>query len=141
MTKDQAAERALAKLLLQHHRSSRSSPTKTAESLPGVASEELRVYLCKLIGRSGFHALFSLAIKNATKHAPSLEALRFQPDGTLDGLADIVQHGAPDAEEILLGELLELLITLIGESPTLRHMSDLWPGVSPDISTLISKNG
>ncbi len=141
MPKDQTAKRALARSLLEHHRARGDAAGETGTALDGVAIEQLRIYLCKIIGTSGFHALFSRALKQATSHAPELEALRLKPDGTVDGLGDIARDDAQDAEEVLLAELLELLVTFIGEALTSRLLSDLWPDVSADIASLISRKG
>jgi hypothetical protein len=143
MPKDQTEKRAVVRMLLEHHhsRTDTASQSKAGNALHGAATEELRIYLCKIIGSSGFHALFSRALKQATNRAPELEVLRLQPDGTLDGLAGMDRHGAQDAEEIILAELLELLVTFIGEGLTRRLLSDLWPGVSADIAGLISRKG
>ena len=141
MPKDQTAKRALARSLLEHYHARREAAGEPGTALGGGAIEELRIYLCKIIGTSGFHALFSRALQQATKHAPEIEALRLQPDGTLDGLGDLVLDDAHDAEAVLLAELLELLVTFIGEALTIRLLSDLWPDVSADIAGLISRKG
>jgi hypothetical protein len=141
MLKDQSAHRVLAKSLLEHHRRHRNVAPQSGDALDGVVIEELRIYLCKLIGTAGFHALFSRAIKQATKHVPELEGVRLQLNGALEGLADIARHAAHDAEEVLLAELLELLVTFIGEDLTIRLLSDLWPDMSPSGASRISSKG
>jgi hypothetical protein len=93
--------------------------------------EKLRVPLTKFTGNAGFVSLLSRALVLAKRQVPELKGLRVAADGSLEGYQNIspdlalVRHGG----EVLLAELLNLLVTLIGLSLTLSLVSEAWPDV------------
>lgn len=99
------------------------------------ACEKLRGPLIKLTGTAGFASLMSRGLSLAKRRSPSLEALRVGLDGSLALSQEGPQHpvtadATQDAGLILLGELLALLVTLIGESLTLSLVREAWADVS-----------
>lgn len=94
------------------------------------AAEKLRLHLGKLVGVSGYQALLARALALARAEAPWLDAVQVKADGSLDGFVETALKQNPeeatDGGAILLAQLLGLLITLIGETLTLRLVADIW---------------
>lgn len=84
---------------------------------------KLRPPLIALTGTAGFRSLLSRALTLARREAQGLGAVRVQPDGSLEGL----EGEATQARTVLVGYLLTLLITFIGETLTMRLLHDVWP--------------
>ncbi|MDQ2687179.1 MAG: hypothetical protein M3Y28_04855 [Armatimonadota bacterium] len=114
------------------------------DSVIGVAegiSDTLRAHLSKRIGQEGFRTLQARALTLTTALYPHLRAVRVAHDGSLIGLRGATGTDSPEpgdavtpqerAEGViaLLGQLIGLLITLIGEDLTLRILS----AVSPEL--------
>ena len=110
---------------------SRVEPSNSHPDQAVRAIEKLRGPLIRLIGATGFSSLLARALSMARRHAPSLDRLRVQPDGSVIGLDD-VQHDLNDGGEALVAELLHLLITFIGQSMTLSLVREVWPDASLD---------
>lgn len=96
--------------------------------------EKLRVPLIRLVGVAGFRSLMSRAAAVAKAEVPALAAVEVHADGTLAGL-DGLQHDPDDgaggeAGIIIVAQLLNLLVTFIGEPLTLHLVRDAWPGAS-----------
>lgn len=93
--------------------------------------EKLRTHLLELTGKAGFRALVVRALALATREAPSLRAVRVNPDGSLrmpadiDSRADAARIG--DGGVVLIAKLLGLLIAFVGQNLTLRIVSEVWP--------------
>jgi hypothetical protein len=70
----------------------------------------------------------------ARARAPSLSAVQVAADGSLQGLdelgAQIDKEQAREGGTILIAQLIELLLTFIGEGLTLRMVQDVWPEAS-----------
>jgi hypothetical protein len=93
--------------------------------------EKLRRPLVTLTGTAGFSSLLSRALTLAKRESPALSEVQVKPDGSLDGL----EGEAAQAHPILVGYLLSLLITFIGEALTMRLLNDIWPeltGLNPN---------
>lgn len=93
----------------------------------------LRFRLTKLAGAAGFRSLLSRALVLARLEAPVLKNIGVTSEG---GLEDLVPGGPArlteldrDAECALVAQLLQLLITFVGEPLTLRLVRDAWPDV------------
>lgn len=86
--------------------------------------EKLRRPLSALAGATGFRALLSRALALAKARDPGLSAVQVKPDGSLEGLSE-VHDGV-----LLIGQLLGLLGTFVGESLTLRLIQDAWPDLA-----------
>jgi hypothetical protein len=98
------------------------------------AFEKLRLHLSKLVGVSGYQALLARALALAKAEAPWLGAAQVKADGSIDGFTAAASkqelETALSGGTVLLAQLLGLLITLIGETLTLRIVSDVWPDAS-----------
>jgi hypothetical protein len=103
--------------------------------------EKLRAPLTKLAGDQGYSSLLSRALVLATRQVPSLAAVRVDSDGSLTGLEAIELEGDKREEtgpwgDVLVAELLNLLVTFIGESLTLILVRQVWPQVVTENLTL-----
>ena len=86
--------------------------------------EKLRRPLVAVTGTAGYASLLSRSLTLAKRQAPALASVQVKPDGTLDGLV----ADAAEEHPILVGCLLGLLMTFIGEALTMRVLNDIWPG-------------
>ena len=95
--------------------------------MPAVlsVSEKLRRPLSTLAGSSGFRSLLVRSLTLAKAQDPRLSAVQVKPDGSLEGLGG----GDQDAESgvILIAQLVQLLVTFIGEGLVLSLVLDSWP--------------
>ena len=108
-----------------------SEPT---ESAAFRVCAKLRRPLIALAGIAGFRSLLSRALMLARARAPSLSAVLVAADGSLQGLDElgpqIDKEQAREGGAILIAQLIELLLTFIGEGLTLRMVQDVWPEAS-----------
>ncbi len=100
--------------------------------------ERLRISLTRLAGPDGFAALLQRAVALARAEAPSLQHVRANPDGSIEGLENLTAdttdsegHDTDDAAAIIV-HLLGLLVTFVGEPLTLQLVRDTWPDASLD---------
>lgn len=109
---------------------SRAGPS----ALPGRAGfrvcERLRVPLAHYVGVVGFRSLLRRALMLAHVDAPGLVDLKVADDGTF--LFPAGMDSASEAEVAAAGaaitrELLDLLVTFVGEALTLRLLHEVWP--------------
>jgi len=101
--------------------------------------EKLRTRLVKLAGVDGFRSLLSRALALATVKFPSLGEVHIGASGTLEGLKCDNQE-TEEAGIQLVAQLLELLVTFIGEPLTLHLVRDAWPEASMDGNDLRSED-
>ena len=98
--------------------------------------EELRLRLIRLAGVDGFRSLLSRALTLAKAEVTSLNMVHVRADGSLEGFDGIEgsQEAGPagHAGIVLVAQLLELLVTFVGEPLTLRLVRDKWPDASMD---------
>lgn len=107
---------------------------------PGLAIERLRISLTRLAGVDGFATLLRRALTLAGRELPSLRGLEVEGDGRLMGLERYDAAGAGcEAAVVITAQLLELLVTFIGEPITLRLVREGWPDVSLDEYTTTSE--
>jgi hypothetical protein len=86
--------------------------------------EKLRRPLITLAGTAGFSSLARSGLWSlARREAPALDAVSVEPDGSLKGL----EGAAALATPVLVAHLLNLLITFIGQTLTIRLLHDIWP--------------
>jgi len=137
--------RDLARQLLAIEAAASSNPGNATDAHPHEAVRvcgKLRVSLTRFAGPEGFASLLRRALTLARVEAPALQSVSVKPDGTLDGLEQlVVRGGAKDAAEAITGTLLSLLVTFIGESLTLRLVRDAWPEASFDREQALKKRG
>ena len=86
---------------------------------------KLKPPLTALMGSTGFASILGRALTLAKSDVPALAAATVQPDGALQGF-----EGNDSDQFILVGHLLALLATFIGESLTRRIVSEVWPEVA-----------
>jgi hypothetical protein len=91
--------------------------------------ERLRVPLTKLVGTAGYHSLISRALAMAKAQAPVLEPVRVRLDGSLESFAEINEIDG-DAGVAVVGHLLSLLVTFVGEPLTLSLIRSAWTDVA-----------
>lgn len=96
--------------------------------------ERLRLPFTKLAGNAGFSSFMSRSLTLAKVDAPTLRFLEVQENGALarNGL-QVDGHGLgkdSGADIVLVGQLLHLLVTFIGERLTLTLILETWPGAS-----------
>ena len=97
--------------------------------------DKLRRPLSTLVGAAGFRSLLARALTLAKQESPAISAWEVEPDGSLHALnGDAAQSGA-----VLVAHLIGLMITLIGESLTLRLVHDVWRDL-PDSEINIGRN-
>lgn len=98
---------------------------------PGLAIERLRTSLTRLAGVEGFATLLQRALTLASKEQPSLRGAKIDSDGRLQGVepGDDAGYAATVA---VTAQLLDLLISFVGEPITLRLLREAWPDVSLD---------
>ncbi len=129
----------LSQRLIAHELRSAAGDGEAARAAFRVC-EGLRRQLCALAGVAGYRALIARALALARGRSPWLAEAKIETDGTITFPADIATRIA-DAEFargglLLVAELLGLLSTLIGETLTLRLVSNAWP----DLPLLPSAN-
>lgn len=96
------------------------------------ACETLQVPLAKFVGVAGFRSLLSRALAMAKAEVPSLDAVQVRPDGSLEGLEGIKRTQDAESGIVIVAQLLGLLVTFIGEPPTLRLTRYAWPDAPGD---------
>jgi len=95
--------------------------------------DKLRVSLTRFAGTDGFTALMGRALTLARAEAPSLQSVRVNADGRLEGLEEVAadpEKLSIDAANALTAHLLGLLATFIGEPLTFRLVDEAWPDSS-----------
>ena len=110
--------------------------TETAERI----LDKLRGHLSRKIGAEGFRTLLARALTLTKAQYPYLSAVKVAADGSLSGLheaaelveaADAAQDGkaqsvSTEGVAALVAQLLELLVTFIGEELTRRIVTTIW---------------
>lgn len=120
----------LVRRLIAEERRVVNDPEK--QNLAGFqVCEKLRRPLCTFTGVAGFRALLSRALVLARVKAPLLDGVELKPDGSFLFSPELEPQLATDkaarAGIVLANQLLELLVTFIGEALTLRLLHDVWP--------------
>ena len=128
--------RTLARrLLAMEAASQRATDARVHEAVR--VCEKLRISLTRFAGADGFTALLRRALALARAEVPSLDGITVKPDCSMEGLEELAAdagEGAGEAAAAIAAHLLGLLVTLIGESLTLRLVRESWPDASSDES-------
>ena len=101
---------------------------------------KLQVPLSKFTGPAGFLSLLSRALVLAKSEVPCLSVVQVRPDGSLAGFdelkhdQDVMELELEKGRAVLVGHLLGLLATFIGDSLTRRLACEAWPDVSIEIT-------
>ena len=104
-----------------------------------MADADLQFYVCdklrrplsSLAGNMGFQALIYRALKLTKIEIPRLAEAKLGPDGCLNNLPELQPRlnasEAAEGEVVLIGNVVDLLCTLLGETLALRLIQDVWP--------------
>lgn len=129
--------RNLAQRLVSEERR-RSDPADTEARAAFRVCNKLSESLSALVGARGFRILLLRAQTLAKADAPWLGRLKAGANGALVFPEELERGLEPTAAAkggaALLGHLLELLATFIGEALTLRLVQQVWPKVALDDS-------
>ena len=125
--------RDLARRLLAMEASS-ETPTDAHVHEAVRVCEKLRNSLVRFAGSDGLMALLRRALALARSEVPSLKNMTVNVDGRLE---DVEEAGAAknlttEEAAAIIGHLLGLLATFIGEPLTLRLVRESWPDASLD---------
>lgn len=97
-----------------------------------LVSEKLRISLTRFAGVDGFAALLRRALALASGEMPALQSVKVSADGRLEGFEKLAGGVWEEAAVVLTGNLLELLVTFIGEPIALRLVREAWPNMTID---------
>jgi hypothetical protein len=92
--------------------------------------EKLRISLTRFAGADGFASLLRRSLALARAEVPSLSRISLKSDCSIDGLEALAADepdGGVEAAAALTANLLELLVTFIGEPLTVRLVREAWP--------------
>ena len=127
-----ASMRGLAQRLLAVEAASQNAAG--SHVLDGVrVCEKLQISVSRFTGSAGFVSLLRRALALARAESPSLQNLKVEPDGSLEGceqLAVEAGNGGPEGVVAIIAHLLGLLETFVGEPFTLRLVREAWPDAS-----------
>jgi len=119
--------RDLARRLLE----ASQAASGAAAAPPEQVIDGLRTSLSRFAGSEGFASLLRRALTLATAEVPALASVRIEADGRLQGLSQLDDEPGTSAKNeavvTVAAHLLDLLITFIGESITLRLVREAWP--------------
>lgn len=105
------------------YEAAKESPSGT-DALPAVhVCQKLNLPLSKLVGETGSRALLARALTLAKREAEVLSPVKVTDEGALEGW----NGKADSASTVLVGHLLGLVVTFLGEALTLRLLHDVWP--------------
>jgi hypothetical protein len=128
--------RDVARRLVREERRKSSVGLDTEGHAAFRVCEKLRRSLFRLVGVVGFRSLLSRALTLARARASWLGVVQINMDGSLEVPAAVEaqldQEEAAKAGVVLIEQLLELLVTFIGETLTLRFVQEGWPKASLD---------
>ena len=126
------ASRDLARRLLAVEAAIAAPPGAHAHEAVRVC-EKLRISLSRFAGPEGFTSLLRRSVALAGAEDPSLDGIRVGSHGC-EGLEQVVGNGSDGTESAvaIVGHLLELLVTFLGEPITRRLVRHAWPDASFD---------
>jgi hypothetical protein len=124
----------LSQRLIAHERRSAADAGEAARAA-FLVCDRLRRPLCVLAGIAGYRALLARSLALARARAPWLVEVKIAPDAALDFPPEAAARLAPAEFErggaLLVSEFLGLLSVLIGDTLTLRLVSNAWPDLQP----------
>lgn len=117
------------RVIAAEHRSGDSSDTEGRAAFR--VCEKLREPLSALVGTHGFRTLLARALTLSRTEAAWLSQLEVGASGALvlpgELEGEFSSKEAADAGAALVGQVLELLATFIGEALTQRFVQQIWP--------------
>ncbi len=132
-----AAQRDLARWLLEEELSGRQGPYALAEAAER-ACQKLSGRVATLVTTTGYGALFARALFLTRADFPFLSSVQAGavPENCFDGLRDGVSGVAGaelrDGLAAVLAGVIGLLATFIGDDLTVRLVRDVWPAAPFD---------
>ena len=128
MTRTSPELRRLAERLLGYEADAGEAGAEGAAAAFRVG-KKFRNALAPILGSSGFRTLLMRALTLARSEAPELMAVHVRADGSLEGsIKPGLQSGqVAEAEVILIGRLVGLLVDFIGEELVMSLMFETWP--------------
>lgn len=120
--------RTLARWLLALEASS-DGDREAAKSAAFRVCEKLREPLSTLTGVAGFRSLLARALALASDEIRWLKAVHVNADGSLVGPdgAQLSDAEAAEGEAVLVTQLIDLLVTFVGEALTVQLLQQAWP--------------
>lgn len=112
--------------------------SRTASVPPGQAAtlvnESLRDSLTRFAGADGCAALLRRALALAGAELPTLQGAEVGADGRIEGIEQLTDMGIiqEEAAVAITAHMLDLLVTLIGESLTRKLVRQACPEASPE---------
>jgi hypothetical protein len=120
---DASSPRNLARRLLAYETLAATGSSQT-ESATVRIYDKLRQQLCAPVGFDGFQVLASRALRLSKSKSQKLSPVQLTADGILHGLGEIERQTDEDKNGnvgvILVEQLIELFVILLGEATTLR---------------------
>lgn len=113
----------IANRLLIYEAGEQDSSGANAPAAVQEVCQKLGRPLSKLVGEMGSRALLARALTLAKRDAEVLSPVKVTDDGALEGLS----NEAEDASTVLVGHLIQMVVTFLGEALTLRLLHDVWP--------------
>lgn len=118
----------------------RASPTdaNSQDHSGAIVIEKLRSAVTRFAGPDGFTSLLRRAVKLAGRDLPLLHGVDVDADGRLTGMEHLGADMGPDAGRVrdeaaveIAATVLELLVTFVGETLTLKLVRGAWPETFP----------
>jgi len=100
-----------------------------------LVNDNLRLCLIRFAGADGFASLMRRALTLAGAEMPALRGAKVDTAGRFEGLEQILTQQSTVLQEAafaITAQLLELLVTFIGEPLTRRLVRQACPATSPD---------
>jgi len=110
-----------------------SRPAPASDASGAVLNENLRLSLTRLTGADALVALLRRALTLARAQMPILQDAKVSADGRIEDLDRLFNHDESVRQEAVLAitaQLLELLVTFIGERLTHRLVREALSGDS-----------
>lgn len=116
-------------LIAEEVRTGEAADTKSRAAFR--VCEKLRGPLASWMGVAGFRSLLARALTLAAASVPWLAGLNIDREGRVELPAgsenEVSEDTAARGATALIAQLLELLVTFIGEPLTLQLVQDIWP--------------
>ena len=120
------------RLIAAEHRA--DDPADTEGRAAFRVCERLRDALAVVVGTQGCRALLARALTLSAAEVPWLGKMKVSPTGALmlpaELECDLEPKSAAAGGVALVGQVLELLATFIGEALTRRLLRQIWPKVA-----------
>jgi hypothetical protein len=100
-----------------------------------LVNANLRLCLTRIAGTRGFTSLLGRALTLASANMPTLQGAKVGTEGSVEGLDQIVAQDDvvwQEAAVAVTAQLLELLVTFVGEPLTRRMVREACPDLSPE---------